>query len=208
MSTHERPDMRAVYRAAWADREATGDTSDEVLLRQFRLHGVVMGSGAVEIALRLWRRGVTPGRLTWEIAKAGGRAARKVGRAYWELAKVVRGGFATPVPFEAALGDQELSDLLREAHHLEDGGEAGFEVWYDVRSVPAPTALVMFGDDVIGRSRIPDSEKADLLAAARGDQFATGSLAVHASGGLLLVSELLYDGLSADDDDDAGVDPA
>jgi len=199
MSTHE-PDLRAAYRAAWSDRQATGDTSDDVLLRQLRLHGVDLSparAGALETTLGFWRRGVTPRRLTWEVAKLGGRAARKAGRAYWELTKsLYSGGFATPVPFEATLGKKALSDLLREDGDVDDGGGAAFEIWFDVRTLSAPNALVMLGDDVIGRSRIPDSEHVDLQAAARDDQFATGLLEVEASGGLLLVDRLEYVGLT------------
>ena len=70
------------------------------------------------------------------------------------------------------------------------------------RAPSEPDALVMFGDDVIGRSRIPNAERADLRAAARDGLFATGSLEVDVSGGLLLVDCLVYDGLAGDEDDE------
>jgi hypothetical protein len=100
------------------------------------------------------------------------------------------------VPFEATLGQKALSDLLREGGDVDDGDRAAFEVWFDVRIVSAPNALVMLGEHVIGRSRVPDSEQVDLRAAARDDQFATGLLEVEASDGLLLADCLEYVGLT------------
>jgi hypothetical protein len=72
LSRGDRPDLLRAYRAAWRDREATGDASDVVLVRRLHLEGITtLPDSAVEMVLDAWRRGVPPRRLVWELSRRG-----------------------------------------------------------------------------------------------------------------------------------------
>ncbi len=200
-----RPDLRRAYREAWDTRKSTGDTSDAVLLRRLHLHGLFLdpeSSGALDVVLGLWRRGVTPRRLTWELAKEVGRTALVVGRAFAGIARAFAGtGFEKQVSFEPLVGGRELSRLLLETGPADADGDAAYDVWFDVRSTPEPQAQVLLGRVLIGRTTIPASEWAELQALAAEDVFAEGTLDARESDGLLVVEGLSYGGVTDDEDD-------
>jgi hypothetical protein len=203
----QRPDLRAAYRAAWAERRASGDTSDEVLLRHLRPHEQLVGpnhASTFETILGFWRRGVSPRTLSWEVAKVSGRALLQVGRAYWAIFQMFR-GTAVPVPFEPVLSAEDLTRLMVAPDHPVLVESFGHEVWFDVRTTVAPAAQVMWDDVVIGHSELPLEDWTELRANTEEHLYGSGVLGVRVQDGLLVIEDLHYDGIrdvNEDDDDD------
>jgi hypothetical protein len=108
------PDLFRAYRAAWSDREATGDNSDDVLLRRLALEGIVdLDAKTQELLLDMWRRGVKPRHLGREMVKGGLvpllRAARSVYYAFTDPSRIAPD--IVELIFEQAISDDELLSL-------------------------------------------------------------------------------------------------
>lgn len=141
MARSDRPDLRRAYRAAWRDQVATGDASDVVLRRRLELEGIIgLSPGAEEAVLRIWRRGVPPRRLVWELVKGG---AGPLLTAFAEVARALWGPESASLSFVPGLPE---SDLLVLSDSWEEDGESlrvaevelhavdepqRFEVWHD-----------------------------------------------------------------------------
>lgn len=80
---------RQAYRAAWRERQGTGNTDEAVFVEHLRRRGVTVqpdsGDALQEFILGCWRRGVSPSRTYWEIARLAGRWATATGRAAKEI---------------------------------------------------------------------------------------------------------------------------
>jgi hypothetical protein len=194
------PDLRRAYRAAWADRQATGDDSDEVLLRRLRLEGLTgLSAPTQEHLLDFWRRRVPPSRLTWEVAKLGFGAFRQVSSAFVSIALSFRGGVTYRVltlqPSDTAFDD------------LPDWSQAAPDEWFtwvdfDVTSLPPGEARVVREGRVVGTTTLPGTVWQQLRDAEPDEPPFVGTLEVRERDGEVVDVALAYGENRADDLDD------
>lgn len=173
--------LRRAYRAAWQDRSASGNTSDDVLAAHLREHGLAEElldetSPGHQFVFGWWRRGVPPRGITWELTKQAGRALMHMGDVARSVHDAFRGDFRVVAGWEMPPGKRGVTGEVKDASTVqltfertlegeavlrdclnEPGGFGGWRrppVWFDMDATQ-PSALVMIGDANPGSTQVP-----------------------------------------------------